>query len=296
MQIRTPQPCWFAVVCIGCVQSDIASAFQHHPPCTSASNYADRDTGGAPSLTTYDFHASPVREEVSERVSGTTTAAAPQLHAAQNVAAGGDSAVTQQTQVLERWNTKYPLLTPLIFITAKAATIVFPPIPSSLIGIVGIPVFGWRYALFYDYVGNLLGSILAFFFARKCFGTLTARYGLGLRITVWADSLASGTLGFRSFLLIRMFTEGIFDYLSYAAGMTRITFPSYFLATALGCLPMKFLFFYFGGIAFSTSLYVTFSFVLIFGVGAALLQNHRARSIGARPSQRSRDEDTWTPS
>lgn len=154
--------------------------------------------------------------------------------------------------MLDRWMRDYPRLAPLVFIAAKVVTIMIPPVPSAAIGIAGIHFFGWRLALLYDYIGNMGGAILAFFIARKFRPALTHRFGFVRRIHQWTDERLSNKLSFRTFLLIRIFTEGIFDFLSYAAGFTRITFASYFFATALGCIPMKFLMFYFGGIALRT--------------------------------------------
>lgn len=194
-------------------------------------------------------------------------------------------------KLLDKWIRANPRIAPLIFIIAKIVTIIFPPTPGAVIGLAGIPFFGWHRALLYDYIGNMIGSILVFFIARRFRPALTRRFVFVQRINKWADERLPSELGFRNFFLIRLFTEGIFDFLSYAAGLTRITFSKYFFATALGCIPMKFLVFYFGGVAIRTSQYVTVLFVLFLIVGTVWLQKAKAYDhlIGTTRSNQGKD-------
>lgn len=182
----------------------------------------------------------------------------------------------EPVELTDRWIRDYPRVAPFVFIGAKMVTVLVPPVPSAALGLAGIHFFGWHRALLYDYVGNMGASVAAFFIARNFRPALMRRFAFVQGINKWAEERLPGRLGFRTFLLIRIFTEGIFDFLSYAAGLTRIKFSTYFFATALGCIPMKFLMFYLGGVAFRTSQYVTAAFVLLLIVGAVWLQKSGA--------------------
>jgi uncharacterized membrane protein YdjX (TVP38/TMEM64 family) len=150
--------------------------------------------------------------------------------------------------------------------------IILPPLPGGLIGLAGIPFFGWQYALLYDCIGTLIGSIVAFLIARKFGPKLLQHFGFAQQVDEWGEGRMSRDLGFKTFLLLRILTDYIFDIISYAAGLTRITFTNYLFATILGTLPLKFLIFYLGGMAARVSMYATIIFVLLIFIGAVFLQ------------------------
>ena len=166
---------------------------------------------------------------------------------------------------INRFIVAYPLIAPLIIIFFKMSAIIFPPLTGSIIGLAGIPLFGWWQALIYDAIGSMSGAVIAFLIARRFRERIVARFTLLQNIGQWEKKLPEN-LEFWGFFTIRLSTEFIFDILSYAAGLTRIRFWRYFLATLFGSLPIKFLIFYFGGISFSKGIYLIIAFLVLLGI------------------------------
>lgn len=48
---------------------------------------------------------------------------------------------------------------------------------------------------------------------------------------------------------LRVITSPFFDYANYAAGLTRLRFSTFMLATFIGVLPFAFIIYYFGSLA-----------------------------------------------
>ena len=69
---------------------------------------------------------------------------------------------------------------------------------------------------------------------------------------------------------MRFITSPFFDYVSYAAGLTRMPFWTFLLSTFIGVLPFSFVIYYFGGIIFSWGLMYTAFFFIGIGLLSAL--------------------------
>ncbi len=79
-------------------------------------------------------------------------------------------------------------------------------------------------------------------------------------------------------LVLRLIPLISFDAISYAAGLSSISFPKFLLATALGMTPGTFLFVYLGGASLGPRLYAALGALAVLGVAAYLYFSHRFRS------------------
>lgn len=185
------------------------------------------------------------------------------------LAVGGASLIlilfSQHVEFIQRFVVSHPLAAPFIIIFFKMSAIVFPPLTGSIIGLSGISLFGWWQALIYDSIGTISGAVIAFLVARKYRGKLVARF-TPLQKVEQLEKRLPENLEFWAFVAIRLPTEPVFDFLCYAAGLTRISFWRYFFATILGSFPVKFLIFYFGGITFNKGIYLIIAFLVMLGV------------------------------
>ena len=68
---------------------------------------------------------------------------------------------------------------------------------------------------------------------------------------------------FWSLIVIRFLTSPFFDYVSYAAGLTKMRFFVFFLTTLIGTFPLMFVTYYFGGKFLNMSWAVAIAFVII---------------------------------
>ncbi|MDQ3238910.1 MAG: VTT domain-containing protein, partial [bacterium] len=145
---------------------------------------------------------------------------------------------------------QYPILAPLIFIGIRASAIVFPPIPGIIIDLIGIAVFPWFLGFMYGEIGVVLGAMTAFWIARKFREPLVKKFVSLDKLNAWEKKL-SGEQEFWVLVGLRLFFNPLFDYVSYAAGLTRISTGKYLLTTVIGTLPTMFVIYYFGGLSMS---------------------------------------------
>lgn len=148
----------------------------------------------------------------------------------------------------------YPALAPILFVVVRAVAIIIPPIPGVLIDTLGILMFGWAYGLVLGESGVLIGSLGSFWLARSFREPLVGRITSLRKVEVWEERY-SERQKFWGLVGIRLVAIPLFDYISYAAGLTKIKWRTFILSTLLGTLPVMFAFYYFGEAAFNKGVY-----------------------------------------
>ena len=121
--------------------------------------------------------------------------------------------------------------------------IVASPIPSAPIALAAGAVYGHVLGTALVVLGAELGALTAFFLARKL-GRETLQNWLG-------DRLDYGLLGSQNALTATVFITRLlpfmsFDLVSYAAGLSKLHFWRFGLATLAGIIPASFLLAHFG--------------------------------------------------
>ena len=121
---------------------------------------------------------------------------------------------------------------PMIFMLMMIAAIVFSPIPSVPLDIAAGLAFGLFWGTIYTLVGAELGATIAFLLARRL-----GRPGLER----WAGDSAvravdrfADRVGWRGVAIMRLIPLFNFDWVSYAAGLSRMPIVSFMTATLLG--------------------------------------------------------------
>ena len=105
--------------------------------------------------------------------------------------------------------------------------------------IAGIVVFGPELAFGLSYVGHLIGHTANYFIAKK-WGRPAVIKVAGKDSLTEIDKFAKVTKPFALFL-IKLVGGAATDYISYAAGLARISYISHIVTTAFGILPMMLL-------------------------------------------------------
>lgn len=131
---------------------------------------------------------------------------------------------------------QHPILAPFIVIVLRIIAMVIPPIPGGIFSYALIPTFGWFLSYLYASIGVTIGAIIAFLIARKFREPVIARFVPLQQLHKWENTLSSRT-EFTAFLMIRLTTGPIMDFISYIAGLTKISFPKFLLATIIAELP-----------------------------------------------------------
>ena len=119
------------------------------------------------------------------------------------------------------------------------------PIPAFVITLTNANVFGWWQGAILSWSSAMAGAVLCFFIARilgrDAVEKLTDKVGIQ-KIDEFFER--HGKL---SILIARLLPFISFDYVSYAAGLTSMSFWGFFVATGIGQLPATIVYSYVGG-------------------------------------------------
>ena len=132
---------------------------------------------------------------------------------------------------------------PVAIIVLLSAAILASPLPSAPIALAAGAAYGHTWGTLYVVLGSELGAIGAFMLARYLgYEYLHRRFG---------TRVSTGLAGSQRVLMTSVFISRLmpfvsFDLVSYAAGLTVLTFPRFALATFAGILPASFVLAHFG--------------------------------------------------
>ena len=129
-------------------------------------------------------------------------------------------------------------LGPLALIGLMILAVVASPIPSGPIAIAAGAIFGTLHGAIYVIIGAVLGAVLAFGIARA-FGHDAFRKSENAVMKYIAKPRSQWSLMAVVFAS-RLIPFVSFDAVSYAAGVTNLTFPRFAVATLAGCTPVSF--------------------------------------------------------
>ena len=132
----------------------------------------------------------------------------------------------------------------ILLVILRIIGMIVPVVPAGIVSFAVIPIFGWFPAYIYSATGIVLGTSIAFFLARRYKERLVARF-VPLKKIHELQKEISGKKEFLAILAFRLFTVPVVDISSYIAGLTKISYKKFALATFLATLPMNFTY-YFG--------------------------------------------------
>lgn len=142
----------------------------------------------------------------------------------------------QYQEPITQFTFDHRLLAPLILIAWRFIGVVIPPIPAGILAFALIPVLGWFWVFLYSEIGLLLGACVAFFLARRFREPVVKRAVPLQEIAKWEAKVSQST-ELWTFLLIRLATGPVMDFISYIAGLTKLRFRTFFIATVISLLP-----------------------------------------------------------
>ncbi|MDU8914069.1 VTT domain-containing protein [Aestuariicoccus sp. MJ-SS9] len=151
-------------------------------------------------------------------------------------------------QAVETWVAAAGVWGPFAIITLMTIAVVASPIPSAPIALAAGAAYGHYAGAAYVAIGSEIGAITAFLIARAL--------GRGPVERLLGDKADYGLLGSQNALTLSVFASRLlpfvsFDAMSYAAGLSRLHFWRFSLATMAGILPASFVLAHFGHIAMS---------------------------------------------
>jgi uncharacterized membrane protein YdjX (TVP38/TMEM64 family) len=137
---------------------------------------------------------------------------------------------------------------PAVYIFVMIIAIVASPIPSSPLTIFAGIVFGWMEGFALSLFGATIGAIIAFYIARWLGRPLVEKLVVPRKLAKIERMLPDQKLTFAVFIL-RILPLPFFDAISYAAGLTKIKFKNFLIATFFGLMPLTFVLSYFSELA-----------------------------------------------
>jgi len=164
----------------------------------------------------------------------------------------------------------HPYLAPSLIIFFRFLAVVAAPLPSAPIAFASMALLPWYEAWGYNSLGNWLGVIVAFFIARRFREPVVSHFAPLERVHRWQERV-SQRRQFWAFTALRAASVLALDFVSYAAGLTKMSFKTFFFATLLVDIPIGFLFFYLGGVAVKYGVFLLGIFAILFIITAIFL-------------------------
>lgn len=177
---------------------------------------------------------------------------------------------------------KAGLLGPLVFSVLYVISMVIAPLPGFPLLIMAFGVFGIWQTVLLNYFLSLIAAAVNFYIARKwgrhAIHRLVGQHGLD-RVDTHANEFSTELL-----ILTRLFDGFLFEWISYAAGLTQISFKRYLIITAVCSIPYNLIAFYFAGrvsdlgklfVSLSVIYYVTLSLPFLYIISKKIILHTR---------------------
>lgn len=173
---------------------------------------------------------------------------------------------------------------PLTIIALMTAAVVASPIPSAPVALASGAAYGHYAGTLYVALGSELGALAAFLIARGL--------GRGPFERLLGEKSDYGLLGSQNALTLTVFVSRLlpfvsFDAMSYAAGLSRLHFWRFALATMAGILPASFVLAHFGSAAMDD----TFGSAEWIALGLGLMTGLPLLLVALRRGATSRKDD-----
>jgi uncharacterized membrane protein YdjX (TVP38/TMEM64 family) len=122
---------------------------------------------------------------------------------------------------------------PAVYIALKASTYIVAPLSGSPLHVSAGALFGLGYGTLYSPVGDVMGGCANFWIARFLGRHMVVRF-VGQQGMSRIDGFYRELGGWRALLFSRVFLSSVYDFISYAAGLTSLGFSRYLVITAIG--------------------------------------------------------------
>lgn len=143
------------------------------------------------------------------------------------------------------------------------------PLPAFLITFANANLFGWWQGAILSWSSGMTGAAICFFVARilgrDVAEKLTSKGGLA-QIDTFFEKYGRNTI-----LICRLLPFVSFDIVSYAAGLTSMSFSSFFIATGIGQLPATIVYSYVGGMLTGGAKMMVTALMILFALSALIV-------------------------
>jgi uncharacterized membrane protein YdjX (TVP38/TMEM64 family) len=160
------------------------------------------------------------------------------------------------------------ILGPIVFILAKASTIVIAPISGSAVYPMAGAVFGFWHGFIYIFIGDAIGSAIAFWISRT-YGIAVAQRLMGSSDGGYLTHVLEYLNSWRGLIEARIFFSALPEAVAYAAGLSQLPFLKFIVVQMGLAIPTIALMVYFGSLLHLSENPLIMGAVL--GLGAILM-------------------------
>ena len=147
------------------------------------------------------------------------------------------------------------------------------PLPAFLITFANANLFGWWQGAILSWSSAMAGAAVCFFIARilgrDVAEKLTSKAGMK-QIDTFFEKYGKNTV-----LICRLLPFVSFDIVSYAAGLTSMSFLSFFVATGVGQLPATIVYSYVGGMLTGGAKLLVTGLLILFALSALIFMGRK---------------------
>ncbi|MEI6856671.1 TVP38/TMEM64 family protein [Psychrilyobacter sp.] len=138
------------------------------------------------------------------------------------------------------------------------------PLPAFIITFANAGLFGWVKGALLSWTSSMVGAALCFyiakFYGRDVVMKLTGKYALD-GVDDFFDRYGKYTI-----LVARLLPFISFDIVSYAAGLTSMSFFNFFVATGIGQLPATIIYSYIGSMLTGPTKTIVVGLLILFSI------------------------------
>lgn len=143
------------------------------------------------------------------------------------------------------------------------------PLPAFLITFANAALFGWWQGAILSWSSAMAGAAICFYIAR-----ILGRDVVEKLVTKQGLESVDGFFkeyGGKSIIIARLLPFISFDIVSYAAGLTSMSFTSFFVATGIGQLPATIVYSYVGGMLTGGARMVVTGLLILFALSILIV-------------------------
>ena len=184
--------------------------------------------------------------------------------------AGGNGFTAIIVAWLAKFNTFYMALISFLLMIFQS---IAAPLPAFLITFANANLFGWWQGAILSWSSAMAGAAVCFFIARilgrDVAEKLTSKAGMQ-QIDTFFEKYGKNTV-----LICRLLPFISFDIVSYAAGLTSMSFISFFVATGVGQLPATIVYSYVGGMLTGGAKLLVTGLLILFALSALIFMGRK---------------------
>ncbi|HHD2753042.1 TPA: TVP38/TMEM64 family protein [Clostridium perfringens] len=170
--------------------------------------------------------------------------------------------------MIKEYILSFGIWAPIISFLLMVLQSIIAPIPAFLITLSNAAIFGWIKGAILSWSSAMAGAALCFFIARglgrDAVEKLTSKFALK-DIDEFFERYGKHTI-----LIARLLPFISFDIVSYAAGLTSMSFWSFFIATGIGQLPATIIYSYVGGMLTGGAQLLMSGLLILFALSIAI--------------------------